>query len=343
MKLISIDDDKTSLLLVESMAEKLGFTVSSFLNPIEALERIKGNSFDIVLVDYMMPEMSGTECIEAIRVDNSDIPIIMITGTIEDDALKIKALEAGATEFINKPIDLAEFRARLSNLAALRRAQLLLADRALLLEEEVAQATRRIVDREYETLTVLSRAAEYRDPETAAHISRVAHYSKLIAAEHGESDEALDVLFYSAPLHDIGKIGISDSILLKPAKLTADEFEEIKRHTTIGSDIIRNSSSGYLRAGSVVSLYHHEWFDGSGYPRGIAGEDIHLYGRIVAIADVFDALTSKRPYKDPWPVEKGFEHIREGAGTHFDPALAEHFLDNQTRITEIHHEFSDEI
>ena len=324
------------------MAGEIGFDVTSLLSPTEALDRIQEKDFDLILVDYMMPEMNGIECIREIRVGHPDIPIIMITGTVEDDALKLDALEAGATEFINKPIDIAEFRARLMNLSALRRAQLLLSDRAKLLEEEVAVATRNIVEREYETLTVLGRAAEYRDPETAAHISRVAHYSRLIAEGRGEAPDTLDVLFYAAPLHDIGKIGISDTILLKPGKLTPDEFELIKSHTTIGSNIIRRSSSDYLKAGSVIAIAHHEWFDGNGYPRGIAGEEIPLYGRIVAIADVFDALTSTRPYKEPWPTERAFEHIREMSGKHFDPDLAQHFLANAEMVETIYSKFSDQ-
>ena len=342
MKLLAIDDDKTSLLLVESMAGKIGFEVTSLLSPDAALDLIQKETFDLILVDYMMPEMSGIECIREIRVDHPDIPIIMITGTIDDDALKLDALEAGATEFINKPIDIAEFQARLLNLSALRRAQLLLADRAMLLEEEVAVATRNIVEREYETLTVLGRAAEHRDPETAAHISRVAHYSRLIAGGLGEASDTLDVLFYAAPLHDIGKIGISDTILLKPGKLTSDEFELIKSHTTIGSDIIRSSSSEYLKAGSVIALAHHEWFDGNGYPRGISGEEIPLFGRIVAIADVFDALTSTRPYKEPWSTDRAFEHIREMNGQHFDPDLTSHFLASEGMVETIYSKFSDQ-
>ena len=342
MKLFAIDDDKTSLLLVESMAGEIGFDVTSSLSPIKALERIQNETFDLILVDYMMPEMNGIECIERIRVDHPGIPIIMITGTIEDDALKLDALKAGATEFINKPIDVAEFRARLRNLSALRRAQLLLSDRAMLLEEEVATATRNIVEREYETLTVLGRAAEYRDPETAAHISRVAHYSRLIAEACGEGADTLDILFYAAPLHDIGKIGISDTILLKPGKLTQDEFELIKGHTTIGSNIIRRSSSEYLKAGSIIALAHHEWFNGNGYPRGISGDEIPLFGRIVAIADVFDALTSTRPYKEPWPMDRAFEHIREMRGKHFDPELTSHFLERDRMVESIYSEFSDQ-
>lgn len=341
MKLLSIDDEKTNLLLVELMAQGLGFEVSSFLWPTEAIAEADDGRFDMILVDYMMPEMNGIELIEAIRSKQPDIPIIMITGTADDQSLKLRALEAGATEFINKPIDVAEFRARLSNLATLRRAQILLKDRALLLEKEVAEATQNIVEREYETLGVLGRAAEYRDPETAAHISRVAHYSRMIAAANGEPDDVLETLYYSAPLHDIGKIGISDTILFKPGKLTAEEFEEIKKHTTIGNDIIRDSASSFLRAGSVVSLHHHERFDGGGYPRGIAGEEIHLYGRIVAIADVFDALTSLRPYKEPWPIERALDHIDQQSSRHFDPELARHFLSSETRVREVFHMFAD--
>ena len=339
MRLLSIDDEKTSLLLVESMAEQIGFEVSSFLRPTEALHEAETREFDMILVDYMMPELNGIDFIRSARIHQPDIPIVMITGTIEDRNLKIEALEAGVTEFLNKPIDVAEFRARLMNLAELRQSQLLLKDRALLLEAEVAKATRQIADREYETLNTLGRAAEYRDPETGAHIARVAHYSRLIAEEHGLPADTCNTIFYAAPLHDIGKIGISDSILLKPARLSSQEFEEIKRHASIGHGIIRESGSAFLAAGAQVALNHHERFDGKGYPGRKIGSDIHLFGRIVAIADVFDALTSERPYKKPWPFERTFEHIDTESGAHFDPELAGHFVSNEKQIREIFERF----
>ena len=342
MKLLSIDDEKTNLMLIESMATRIGFAVRSFISPLEALAEMNKEEFDLILVDYMMPDMNGIDFIEKVRQKQSDLPIIMITATIDDERLKIRALEAGATEFLNKPVEIAEFQARIQNLAALRKAQLLLKDRALFLEDEVKKVTESIIDREHETLNVLGRAAEHRDPETAAHISRVAHYCRLIAENLGVGADEGERLFYATPLHDIGKIGIADSILLQPGKLTAEEFSQVKQHTLIGHRILENSESEYLKAGALISLHHHEHFNGGGYPAGISGESIHLHGRIVAIADVFDALTSRRPYKEPWPFERALEHLTKERGAHFDPELVDDFSNSESMVKEIFETFADD-
>ncbi len=340
MRGLSVDDEKPNLLLVESMAEDIGLAMDSFTSPVAALEAIREKQYDLILVDYIMPHVNGVELIQQIREHQPDVPIIMITGVCGDDDLKLAAFEAGATEFLNKPINIAEFRARVMNLARLRKSQLLLKDRALLLEDEVKRATSAVVDREYETLSVLSRAAEYRDPETGSHIARVARYSRLIAEKLGLDEDTRELVLYAAPLHDIGKIGVGDSILLKPGKLTAAEFESMKSHATIGHRIIRDAKSQYLQAGAIVSLYHHERHDGTGYPAGVAGEDIHLLGRIVAIADVFDALTSRRPYKEPWPFDRAMAHLGAQRGKHFDPELVDHFLSGAERVREIFDSFA---
>lgn len=185
------------------------------------------------------------------------------------------------------------------------------------------RATTDILDRERETITRLSRAAEFRDPETGAHIQRMSHYSALIARRLGLGDAFADALLMAAPMHDVGKLGIPDTILLKPGRLTAEEFIVMKRHPQIGHDILKGSSSSILRLGATIALTHHEKFDGSGYPHGLAGEAIPMEGRIVAVADVFDALTSARPYKPAWSMSRAVALLREGRGTHFDPACVD--------------------
>lgn len=202
------------------------------------------------------------------------------------------------------------------------------------LDEAIAK--KEVFFRENETLNVLGKASDYNDPETGAHIARVSNYSLLISKSFGQSEVMQDLLYNSAPLHDIGKLGIPDSILLKPGKLTSEEFDIIKTHTTIGYEILANPSSKYLKAGAVIALSHHEKYDGTGYPKGLKGDEIPIFGRIVSIADVFDALTTKRPYKKPWPLERALDLIREERGRHFDPDFVDFFIENIIKIKQIY-------
>lgn len=335
LQAVAIDDEEVNLLIIEELAKKVGLKITAFTDPVEALEYIKNNNVDIVFADYIMPQMNGIDLIKEIRDQYENIPIVMITSITGDEELKLGAIEAGATEFLNKPLKGSEFIARITNLSRLRYQQLLLKDKALLLEEEVKKATENLVKREFETLTVLGNAAEYKDPETGNHVSRVAHYSRMIAISLGESDEDQDNLYYASPLHDVGKIGIPDSILLKPGKLDPDEWEIMKTHSQIGHDILKNSESSFLKTGAIIAKTHHEKYDGTGYPDGLKGNDIHLFGRIVALADVFDALMTKRPYKDPWPYEKAVEFVKEQRGKHFDPLIVDHFFKNIKRVKKI--------
>ena len=225
MKIISIDDNKTNLLIIESYAKILKLNISSFLNPLDAVEELEKNDYDLIIVDYMMPEMNGIEVIQKVRETNQTIPIIMLTAVGDDMELQIKALEVGANDFLNKPINAPAFKARIINMLKLRKAQLLIENKALLLEEEVKKATLRLKESEHEALQMLGKTSEYKDPETNAHTKRVSHYCKLLASAYGLSEELQDIIFYASAFHDIGKIGIPDSILLKPGKLDDDEFK----------------------------------------------------------------------------------------------------------------------
>lgn len=197
-------------------------------------------------------------------------------------------------------------------------------------------ARKQVVQREYETLIILGKAAEYRDPETGAHISRVAYYSRMLARMVGEDEGRQNLVYYASPMHDIGKLGIPDSILLKPGRLAAEEFEIVKKHTTIAYDLLKDSRSPYLRTGAMIALTHHERFDGTGYPKGLQGEDIPLFGRIVGLADAFDAVTSKRPYKEAWDLDRAFALLDEEKGRHFDPRLAELFQECRSEVERIY-------
>jgi response regulator RpfG family c-di-GMP phosphodiesterase len=252
-----------------------------------------------------------------------------------------RALEAGVTDFLNKPVEPQEFLVRIRNMLKLRQAYRRLAHRAESLAVEVAQATGQIRDNERDTLYALARAAEYRDPETGAHILRMANFARLIGERLGLSSQEQDVLLQAAPLHDLGKIGMPDHILLKPGPLTDAERAIMQQHATIGWQILRSHASPILQAGAVIAHSHHEKYDGSGYPLGLSGADIPLHGRIVAVADVLDALTSARPYKPAWPAQRAREYLCDGRGAHFDPQCVDAMLQHWPEALEIMRRYSD--
>jgi putative two-component system response regulator len=310
----------------------------------EALGWSETNDPDVVIVDYNMPSPDGLEFIRLFRrlPGKAEIPILMITAET-DKHLRYKALETGASDFLTKPVDVIEFTARARNMLELRRSRKVLEDRAGWLAGEVVKATAQIVARERETIWRLARVAEFRDVATGMHIVRIAQYCKAIAAALGLSRDEQDLLLMSAPMHDIGKIAIPDSILLKPGKLTETEYATMKQHTIIGHDILKNSASHLLKTAADIALSHHEWFDGRGYPYGLQGEDIPLVGRVCAVSDVFDALTSVRPYKSAWPVAKAVAEIEAGSGVQFDPRVVKAFSTVLSDILQLKDEYSDEV
>ena len=298
---------------------------------------------DLVIVDYMMPEMDGLEFIRLLREipGREAIPVLMITAN-DQKQIRYRALDIGANDFLTKPVDKVEFLARAKNMLTLNDARKKLADQAAWLAEEVRKATHEVVERERETVIRLSRAAEFRDPETGAHILRMAHFSQIIARGMGLSESDQYLLLEAAPMHDIGKVGIADKILLKPGRLEPEEFEIMKRHATIGYELLQGSSSRVLQAGAEIARGHHEKFDGSGYPQGLKGEDIPIFSRIVAVADVFDALTSERPYKKAWDVEAAVDFLKAGSGSHFDPACVTAFLNAWDDVQRVRARYSEE-
>jgi len=344
-KVLIIDDSDINLALVRALVLKLGECEPVlFENPLQALEWCRDNLPDLVIVDYMMPEMDGLSFIKAFRALSGRelIPVLMVTANDQRE-VRYEALNGGANDFLNKPIDRVEFMARVRNMLALRTSQRYLADRALHLAGLVEEQTREIRQRERELIYRMSRAAEFRDPETGAHIQRMAHYSCLIARRLGFDVKLQQLILEAAPMHDVGKIGIPDFILLKPGKLTPEEFEVMKGHARLGYELLKDSASETMLAGAEIALTHHEKFDGSGYPRGLAGEDIPIFGRIVAVADVFDALTSERPYKRVWSLEDAALNLEEGRGKHFDPDCVDAFLGMWSEMIEIRQRFQDEL
>lgn len=343
-RVVIIDDQSTGRKILEELVRTIerNLVVETYSEPNEVLERARVEIPDLVLTDYKMPNMDGVEFTRRFRAipGCAEVPIIMVT-IVEDRRIRYRALEAGATDFLTRPIDHYECRARCRNLLMLRRQQTIIQDRAKWLEQQVAVATRQIRTREQETLLRLAKAGEYRDEETGNHILRMAKYSRLIAKGLGLTEAECDEIELAAPMHDIGKIGVPDDILLKPGKLTDDEFAVIKTHPYIGYEILKGSPSKYLQVGAIIAYGHHEKYDGSGYPRGLSGEDIPLQARIVAVADVFDALTSVRPYKAAWTTERAVTYIGEQRGQHFCPRCADVFLDRMERVREIRAQLAD--
>lgn len=339
-----IDDSDINLTLIKELVLKLGECAPVlFDNPLRALDWCREHVPDLVIVDYMMPDMDGLKFISAFRAlhGRNEIPVLMVTANDQKE-VRYEALLGGANDFLTKPIDRVEFSARSRNMLSLRMGQKFLADRAAHLAALVSEQTQEIRNREQERIFRMSRAAEFRDPETGAHIQRMAYYSQIIAKGLGLDEKIQKLILEAAPMHDVGKIGIPDYILLKPGKLTFEEFEVMKGHAKLGHELLKGSGSETLRAGAEIAISHHEKYDGSGYPFGLVGTKIPLFGRIVAVADVFDALTSERPYKKAWPLADARKFLEDGRGAHFDPMCVEAFLAGWDEALEIRQRFQDE-
>src|SRR5471032_590447 len=343
MKVVLVDDTHINLVLMSRLVDKLkDVSTISFQSAREALAWCNTHPYDLLIVDFMMPDMNGLELIAQLEAaPELRPPVLMVTASMDVD-VRHRALENGASDFLIKPIDKVEFLARTRNMLALRSATLSLQHRATWLAEEVAKATAELRAREQETIMLLCRASEYRDPETGAHIQRMAHYSRLIAEQLGQSEEQQQDVLNAAPMHDIGKVGTPDHILLKPGRLNPEEMIVIRQHAEIGYNILKDCQARMLQMAAEIAYTHHERYDGTGYPNGLAGEAIPLAGRIVAVADVFDALTSVRPYKKAWSMDDARQYLLDNCNTHFDPQCVHALLRRWDDVQAIRARFNDE-
>ncbi len=335
-----VDDQSTGRTIlshiIKSINPKIKITEKN--NPEQALEWATQHTADLVFVDYVMPEMNGVDFVRLLKtLPNYDtVPVIMIT--IKKDAeTRYASLDAGVADFLNKPVDVYECTARCKNLLTMRYQTLSLQNKSSLLEGLVRISTAEIRTREKETLKRLARAGEYKDFNTATHLQRMALYSRAIAVAMGFSEDEAEAVELSAPLHDIGKIGIPDYILLKKETLTDEELKIMRTHPIIGYEILQDSPSKYLQMGGEIALAHHENYNGTGYPYGLKGQEIPLVARIVAVADVFDALTTVRPYKQAWPMDQAFSLLAEESGKKFDPEIVTIMLSIREKIEQIYH------
>jgi two-component system response regulator RpfG len=339
-----IDDQATSRQILAQIVKSIdaSLEIELFEKAHAALQWLQERPADLILTDYKMPGMNGIEFLHLARnlPMAQYVPVIMITSH-EQSEIRYQALELGATDFLSKPIDHSECRARFRNLLQLQQQRLIIEDRANWLEQKVTEATQAIRLREHETLLRLAKAGEYRDKETGNHIIRMAKYARLIAEQLGMDAEECETLEKAAPMHDIGKIGIPDEILLKPGRLTVEEFAVIKQHTRIGYEILKDSPSKYLQMGAVIALGHHEKFDGSGYPQALSGDKIPVVARVVAVADVYDALSSKRCYKPSWSESDVLHLVNTQRGLHFDPECVDAFMTRLDDVRAIGERYSD--
>ncbi len=362
-KVMLVDDEPINIKVIEKYLRDAGYRhFVKTTDATTAVDLVRQELPDVVVLDIMMPQVSGLDILQVLRSESAflHLPVLILTAS-SDEQIRLKALQLGATDFLNKPIKPAELTPRLRNAVIIKMHHDHVLDYSARLEREVQQRTAELERSRRELIQVLACAAEYRDQETGNHVVRVGRYAGITARRLGLTPEEVDSIEQAAILHDVGKIGITDAVLLKPGKLSERELEVIRNHCEYGANILRGipsnadgdqmrslvglkrSQSPILQLAAVIAATHHERWDGTGYPQGLAGEEIPITGRITAIADVFDALHSRRPYKEPYTLDRCFEIIEESSGSHFDPRVVEAFLDCRDEIRQVARELSDEV
>lgn len=348
-KILVVDDETVNLELISAIfIDSPNIMILTASDGLEAMEVLKNHTPDVIVLDIRMPRMDGIEVLDALKSDQSTshIPVVVLSG---DEKERKNALKHGANDFIPKPFDAEELKLRVLNNLQVKKYQDLIKNINEVLQKEVMKKTKELREAlelareaEYEMVVKLGMLSEFRDEETGQHIRRISHYSKLLAQLAGLSEFEQNILFYASPLHDVGKVGIPDSILKKPGPLTSEEFELMKLHTIIGGKILTSDQRFItLHAGKIIAEQHHEKWDGSGYPKGLKEREIHIYARIVAVCDVFDAMTSDRVYRPAFTVEQTLEIMKKGKGSHFDPQLIEIFFNNIDEFIKIRETFRD--
>ncbi len=336
-KILVVDDEESNVRLLEYLLNRNGYSsVRCATDPRDAVQIYREFRPDLVLLDLDMPYMDGVEVIEKLQeIETESYPSVVIITANNNEETKIRCLASGAMDFLTKPFNGVEVVARIKNILNVCLLHNRINQQNKILDQKIRERTQELADTRLEVAQRLSRAAEYRDNETGMHVIRMSRYSYLLADAIGLSSNLCELLQHASPMHDIGKIGIPDNILLKPGKLDNAEWEVMKTHAEIGGQILSGSGSNLIQMAENIARTHHEKWDGSGYPNGLKGEDIPLEGRIVAVCDVFDALTSERPYKKEWPVEKAVQELKDNSGIHFDPVLVNKFIEILPEILKV--------
>lgn len=328
-KILVVDDNSSNVLLLRRMLEINQFkNILTTTDSREVVQIYLNHNPDLILLDLKMPHLDGFQVLEQLNQIKEDeyLPVIMITAQNDQDS-KMRALALGAREFIGKPFDQAEIIMRIKNILEIKMLHNNVKDQNRLLEKKVEERTKELRSMQLELIQRLLRAAEFRDDSTGFHITRIGYYARALAKLAGLSDSDCEKILHASMMHDIGKIGVPDHILLKPGLLTSEEWEVMRLHTTRGAHILTDSKSDVIQLAEQIALTHHEKWDGTGYPNGLKGTEIPIASRITSICDVFDALLSERPYKKAWPLEDVVIYIQENKGKHFDPELTQLFLD----------------
>jgi putative two-component system response regulator len=338
-KILIVDDLEVNVLLLTRMLRGAGYdSITSTMDPLEVCALHRKNRYDLILLDLQMPGMDGFQVMEGLKEIEMDgyLPVLVITAQPDH---KLRALKAGAKDFIGKPFDLAEVLIRVYNMLEVRLLHKELHNYNDALEQRVRERTADLEESYLETIFTMTRAAEYKDEDTGAHVKRISYYSRELARMLGQDEAFVDKIFFASPMHDIGKIGIHDHVLLKPGGFTPEEWEAMKGHSLMGAKILGNSKSPYLKMGAEIALNHHERWDGGGYPHGKQGEAIPLAARIMNICDIYDALRSKRPYKPAFDHQKTMDIITHGDDRiqpeHFDPVIFAAFKLNHQSFGDI--------
>lgn len=345
-QILIVDDEELNVKLLETLLHAEGYATIAARNGREALTLAALELPDLILLDIMMPEMDGFETVTRLKADprTQPVPVIMVTA-FDDRESKLQALKAGAEEFLSKPIDRADLIVRVRNLLRLKEYGDFLVNHNHILEEQVRGRTSQLDEAYRDTVFTLIRAAEHKDKETGSHVRRISHYCRVLAQEMGLPASFSNAIYLASPMHDVGKIGIPDNVLMKPGSFTSDEWGVMRTHCELGAEILATGTSPYTHMGAEIALNHHERWDGSGYPHGLRGEEIPLAARIMQICDVYDALRSRRPYKDPIQHGRVLEIITQGDGhtqpEHFDPTVLACFLRHADRFAAIYDQNAD--
>ncbi len=366
-KLLIVDDEEMNIRLFSAMLKNQGYAFETARNGVEGLEKAKKLLPDLILLDIMMPMMDGYEVCKKLKEapDTQHIPIVLVTALSDRDS-RIKGLEAGANDFLTKPVDFAELTIRTKNILKIKEFEDFLKEHNKLLEtrveertlqlrqtlqelsnanEQLNESSAKLKEGYIDTIHRLTRVAEYRDEETSLHIKRTGHYCMILSKWLGWQEDDISTIYYASPMHDIGKVGIPSDIILKPGKLNLEEFALMKTHSSIGEKILHGSPSNIVQMAEKIAATHHERWDGTGYPRGLKGEDIPIEGRIMNIVDQYDALRSKRPYKPPFEHDKTFKIITEGDDRtkpwHFAPQILKAFKETAAQFEEVFEKLKD--